>query len=60
MGKTTHPRLTTRDWSEIYYALETKEKLLRDGLYGTDAEARRWRKHLGEIRRKIIRAGIEV
>ena len=54
------PRLTSRDWSEIYYALTTKEKLLRDGLYGTDAEARRWRTHLAEIRRKIIRAGIQV
>jgi len=60
MDKTRIPRLTTRDWVEIHAALETKEKLLRDGLYGTDAEARRWREHLATIRRKIIRAGIQV
>ena len=60
MDKTSNPQLTPRDWSEVYYALETKEKLLRDGLYGTDAEARRWKRHLAEIRRKIVRAGIEV
>jgi hypothetical protein len=60
MDKTPNPQLTPRDWSEVYYALETKERLLRDGLYGTDAEARRWRTHLAKIRRKIIRAGINV
>jgi hypothetical protein len=44
----------------VYYALETKEKLLGDGCYGRDPEARRWRKHLAAIRRKIVRAGIQV
>ena len=60
MERPISPRLTPRDWTEVYYALDTKEKLLRDGDYGKDAEARRWRKHLSAIRRKIIRAGIEV
>lgn len=60
MNRTQAPRLTPRDWSEVYYALHTKEKLLRDGLYGRDREARRWRTHLAAIRRKIIRSGIQV
>lgn len=54
------PRLTPRDWCEVYYALETKEKLLGDGHYGRDREARRWRKHLASIRRKVLHAGIQV
>jgi len=54
------PMLTPRDWTEVYYALETKEKLLGDGCYGRDQEARHWRKHLAAIRRKIVRAGIQV
>ncbi len=60
MKKIRVPRLTPRDWVEAYYALETKEKLLGDGRYGKDAETRRWRRHLAAIRRKIVRAGIQV
>lgn len=60
MARNGNPRLTTRDWVEIQAALETKEKLLRDGVYGRDAEARRWRRHLASIRRKILRAAITV
>lgn len=60
MKKPCTPHLTPRDWTEVYYALETKEKMLGDGCYGRDGEARRWRKHLAAIRRKITRAGIQV
>jgi hypothetical protein len=60
MRRTRSPRLTPRDWVEVWYALETKEKLLGDGCYGRDPEARRWRNHLAAIRRKIVRAGIQV
>ena len=54
-----NPRLTRRDWIEVYYALETKESLLRDGQYGKDALARKWRRHLTNIRRKLVRSGIQ-
>jgi len=60
MKETRTPHLAPRDWTEVYYALETKEKLLGDGCHGRDQEARRWRKHLAAIRRKIVRAGIQV
>lgn len=60
MKGTRPPRLTPRDWTEVYYALDTKEKLLGDGCYGRDHEARRWKRHLAAIRRKIVRAGIQV
>ncbi len=60
MKKPIPPRLTPRDWVEVYAALETKEKLLGDGQYGRDREVRRWRQHLAAIRRNILRAGIQV
>jgi len=60
MKGTRTPQLTPRDWTEVYYALETKEKLLGDGHYGRDRVTRLWRRHLGAIRRKIVRAGIQV
>jgi len=60
MNRPSTPRLTPRDWAEVYAALETKEKLLGDGCYGRDREARRWKAHLVAIRRKILRAGIQV
>lgn len=60
MEKSILPRLTPRDWVEVYYALESKELRLRDVNCVGDAEARRWRKHLAAIRGKIIRAGIKV
>lgn len=60
MRRTHPPHLTPRDWVEVYAALETKEKLLGNGHYGRDPEARRWRKHLATIRRKIVRLGIKV
>lgn len=49
-------RLTRDDWCEIYYALETKSRALRNGQYppedesGQDAE---WIAHLEMIREKI-------
>jgi hypothetical protein len=48
--------LTPEDWSEIYYALETKLLALRQGKYrpedepGQDAE---WITHLEAVREKI-------
>lgn len=60
MGIPSVPRLTSRDWIEVYYAIESKLLRLRNGDYGLDAEARRWRKHLADICRKIVRAGIKV
>jgi hypothetical protein len=48
--------LTREDWSEIYYALETKSLALRQGKYrpenepGQDAE---WIAHLDALREKI-------
>jgi len=48
--------LTREDWSEIYYALETKSLALRQGKYkpedgpGRDAE---WITHIEAVREKI-------
>lgn len=60
MNPITVPDLTPADWVEIYYAIETKEKLLAEGVYGKDKESRRWRRHLARIRQVIVAAGIEV
>lgn len=60
MKRARIPHLTHRDWVELFYALESKILRLRDGDYGKDSEARRWRRHLAAIRRKIVRAGIQV
>ena len=42
--------LTRKDWTEIYYALETKQKLTDAGHYGTCPS---WNKHLLAILKKI-------
>jgi hypothetical protein len=48
--------LTREDWSEIYYALETKSLALRQGKYepegelGQDAE---WISHIEAVKEKI-------
>jgi hypothetical protein len=49
-------RLTREDWCEIYYALDTKSLVLKQGKYGTEVEPgqdARWITHLEAIRRKI-------
>jgi hypothetical protein len=46
--------LTKEDWVEIYYALDSKAKAVKDGEYtGDKAHARRWASHLREIMTKI-------
>jgi hypothetical protein len=48
--------LTREDWSEIFYALESKALAVRRGHYGseeaTDADAK-WIAHLDELRQMI-------
>lgn len=46
------PELTRKDWSEIYYALETKYGLVRKGAYNPEmrrGDNSRWTKHLRSI-----------
>jgi len=49
--------LTREDWSEIFYALESKALAVRRGRYGSEEEAPgadfKWITHLDELRRKI-------
>src|SRR5258707_15797253 len=48
--------LTREDWSEIFYALESKSLAVRQGQYGSEdasgADAK-WIGHLDELREKI-------
>jgi hypothetical protein len=49
--------LTVRQWSEIYYALETKAKMIKDGNYGpgeSRGENGRWIEDLKEIMERIF------
>ncbi len=48
--------LTREDWSEIYYALETKSLALRQGKYEPEGEPGQdgeWITHLEAVREKI-------
>jgi hypothetical protein len=48
--------LTLEDWSEIYYALETKSLVLRQGSYGAEdkpGDDAQWLAQIEAIRRKI-------
>jgi len=48
--------LTFEDWSEIYYALESKSLALRQGKYGSEDEPGQdaeWLAHIDAIRAKI-------
>jgi hypothetical protein len=48
--------LTAEDWAEIYYALESKSRALREGRYAPEdapSTDRRWVVHLDAISRKI-------
>lgn len=48
--------LSRRDWEEIFYALETKAKLVKDGYYGPEdkpGEDGEWISHMKAIMRKI-------
>ena len=44
--------MSAEDWSEIYYALETKKGLIEDGVYKSEEDAV-WAAHLQEIVDKI-------
>jgi hypothetical protein len=48
--------LTREDWSEIFYALESKSLAVRQGQYGSEdasgADAK-WMSHLDELRQRI-------
>jgi hypothetical protein len=49
-------RLSEKDWSEIYYALEHRWHLLRGGGFGAEMECgqnQRWTKHLTRIMNTI-------
>lgn len=49
-------RLTQEDWTEIYYALETKLLALRHGEYGREFEPgqdAKWIAHLETVKRAI-------
>ena len=53
--------LTPEDWAEIYYALDTKSSLLKQGSYGLDDEpgaTAKWIAHLEAIKQKIGPDGI--
>jgi hypothetical protein len=48
--------LTPKDWSEIYYALESKSQALRQGKYRPEEEPGQddeWVAHIDAIRAKI-------
>jgi len=48
--------LTREDWSEIYYALETKSLMLRQGKYGSEdkpGQDAKWIAHIDALRAKI-------
>ena len=50
--------LTRSDWSEIYYALDSKEKAIKAGKYGPEdvkGQDTKWRRHLKSIMAKIRR-----
>ena len=47
---------TEKQWGEIYYALETKAKMIKDGQYGPEekrGENKRWIEDLNEIMDRI-------
>ena len=49
-------RLTSEDWVEIYYALDTKIDLIASGFYDPEDTWRQnseWINHLSAIKRKI-------
>lgn len=49
-------RLTRDDWSEIFYALESKVLAVRQGQYGAEEAASadaKWIAHLDRLRQKI-------
>jgi hypothetical protein len=49
-------RLTGKDWSEIYYALESKALALRQGEYGLEDKPGQdveWIRHIETIKRLI-------
>lgn len=53
------PQLTKQDWAEIYYALMTKAKLIKDGDYGPEdqeGDDEDWVAHLEEVMAKIHNA----
>ena len=48
--------LTREDWSEIYYALETKSRVLRQGRYGLEdkpGQDAKWIAHLESVKQAI-------
>ena len=48
--------LTREDWSEIYYALDTKSLAVRQGKYGLEdkpGDDAKWIAHLEAIKQKI-------
>ncbi len=48
--------LTREDWSEIYYALETKSRALRQGRYGPEDEPGQdaaWTAHVEAVKQRI-------
>src|SRR6202040_2364669 len=48
--------LTREDWSEIFYALESKALAVRQGQYGSEDASgadSKWITHLDELRRRI-------
>jgi hypothetical protein len=50
------PQFTDEEWAEIYYALEGKAKLIKDGFYGPEekrGENKRWIEQLNEIMVRI-------
>jgi hypothetical protein len=50
--------MSTGDWEEIYYALESKEKAIKEGFYGKEdhpGQDKEWRAHLKAIMAKIAR-----
>ena len=54
--------LTREDWSEIYYALETKSLALRQGKYGPEDEPGQdaeWIDHIEAVRGKIGPDGVK-
>ncbi len=45
--------LTSDDWAEIYFSLETKKSLVESGQYADPCEDKKWTAHIGAIMAKI-------
>lgn len=62
--KPATPEFTREEWAELYYAVEYKARLIKEGFYGPDGQDgvcnAEWSAQLQGICEKIVNAGIQV